>query len=593
MEALVLAILAVVVIALATAIAPKLNIAGPLVLVLIGVGVGLLPFVNVPEIDPEWILVGVLPPLLYSAAVALPAIEFRRDFGPIAGLSFLLVLVSSIVLGFFFVLVIPGLNLALAVALGAILSPTDAVATSIVKRLGVSGRVVTMLEGESLLNDATALVLLRTMVAAAAAATAGAAAEDGVGVGFIPAFAWGVLVAVVIGAIVGYLNLRLRSLIGHSAANTAIGFVIPFAAYLPTEELGGSGLVAAVVAGIVTGQGSARWFTPEQRMSDEHNWRTIELMLEGAVFLLMGLELKQIVEGNVENHDGLGTGIGIALGALAIILAVRAAYVSVMVWLQSRRARGKQRARLEQIGERIDELASGAGADPQMSGGRRALRRDPLSPDHPRTQRRIASMRARVARAMRDLNYYQASPLGWKHGVVIVWAGMRGVVTLAAAQTLPRDTLERELLVFIAFAVAVGSLMLQGFTLPWLVRVLHLTSPADTLLERAEQSELDDELRTAAVTAMTDPKLRRRDGNPFPDELIERVGSRLADPPDDDASTAARDALELRLVLIEAMRRRLNELSSGGEFSTPALRHALAELDADQLSLELRLGDQD
>ena len=92
---------------------------------------------------------------------------------------------------------------------------------------------------------------------------------------------------------------------------------------------------------------------------------------------------------------------------------------------------------------------------------------------------------------------------------------------------------------------------------------------------------------------MADPKLRRRDGKPFPEELIERVGSRLADPPDDDASTAARDALELRLVLIEAMRRRLNELSSGGEFSTPALRHALAELDADQLSLELRLGDQD
>jgi NhaP-type Na+/H+ or K+/H+ antiporter len=204
MEYLLVAILAVVVIALGTAIAPKLNVAGPLVLVLVGVGVGLLPFVEIPEIDPEWILVGVLPPLLYSAAVALPAIEFRRDFGPIAGLSFLLVILSSIVLAVFFVLVIPGLNPAIAVALGAILSPTDAVATSIVKRLGVSRRVVTMLEGESLLNDATALVLLRTMVAAAAVATGGAAAEDGVGVGFLPAFAWGVLIAVVVGGIVGY-----------------------------------------------------------------------------------------------------------------------------------------------------------------------------------------------------------------------------------------------------------------------------------------------------------------------------------------------------------------------------------------------------
>ena len=98
MEALIVVIVAVVVIALATAIAPKLGIAGPLILVLVGGAVSLLPFVEVPEIDPEWILVGVLPPLLYSAAVALPAIEFRRDFGPIAGLSFLLVIVSSVVL---------------------------------------------------------------------------------------------------------------------------------------------------------------------------------------------------------------------------------------------------------------------------------------------------------------------------------------------------------------------------------------------------------------------------------------------------------------------------------------------------------------
>ncbi|MCW3492797.1 cation:proton antiporter [Microbacterium sp. SSM24] len=592
MEMLVLAILGIVVIALATAVAPKINIAGPLILVLIGIGVGLLPFVSVPQVNPDFILVGVLPPLLYSAAVALPAIEFRRDFGPIAGLSFLLVIISSIVIAGFLILMIPGLNPAIAVAVGAILSPTDAVATSIVKRLGVSGRVVTMLEGESLLNDATALVLLRTMVATAAIATAGSATEDAeVGVGFLPAFAWGVLVAVVVGAIVGYLNLRLRSLIGHSAANTAIGFVIPFVAYVPTEELGGSGLVAAVVAGIVTGQGSARWFTPEQRMSDEHNWRTIEVMLEGAVFLLMGLELKEIVTSNIEEHNGLGTGIGVAAGALGILLVVRAAYVAVLVWAQSRRARDRQRKRLEQIGERIDQMAAGD-TMPERRRGRRGGRGRELSTDDPRSQRVIASGRSRVARALRDLNYYQASPLGWKHGAVIVWAGMRGVVTLAAAQTLPSNTPERGLLVFVAFAVAVGSLMLQGFTLPWLVRMLRLKPAGDSPLDRAEQTDLDERLREAAASALADPGLRRRDGRPFPEELVEFVGTKLLDPPDDETTAAARDALELRLVLIEAMRRRLNELSSGGAFSTAALRHALAELDADQLSLELRLDDE-
>lgn len=589
MELLILAILGVLVIALATAVAPKLNIAGPLILVLIGIGVGLLPFVSVPQINPEFILVGVLPPLLYSAAVALPAIEFRRDFRPIAGLSFVLVILSSVLLGLFLMVAIPGLDLAIAVALGAILSPTDAVATSIVKRLGVSGRVVTMLEGESLLNDATALVLLRTMIATAAIATADSATEDAeVGVGFLPAFAWGVLVALVVGAVVGYLNLRLRSLIGHSAANTAVGFVIPFVAYIPTEELGGSGLVAAVVAGIVTGQGSARWFTPEQRMSDEHNWRTIELMLEGAVFLIMGLELKEIVTGNVERHNGIGTGLMIAAGALAILLIVRAAYVAVLVAAQGRRARGRRRERLEQIGERIDEIS----ASPTLP-TRRGRRSEERSTDDPRARRRLASMRNRVARSLSDIDYYQASPLGWKHGAVIVWAGMRGVVTLAAAQTLPRETPERELLIFIAFSVAVGSLMLQGFTLPWVVRMLRLQSSGDSPLDRAEQSELDDRLREAAASALFDPALRRRDGHPFPEELVTRAGSRLIDPPDDETTAAARDLLELRLVLIDAMRRRLNELSSGGEFSTAALRHALAELDADQLSLELRLDDEE
>jgi CPA1 family monovalent cation:H+ antiporter len=612
-EVLIVVIVAIVVIALATAVAPKLGIAGPLILLLIGGAVSLLPFVQIPEINPDWILVGVLPPLLYSAAVALPAIEFRRDFGPIAGLSFLLVILSSIVLGVFFIAVIPGIHPAIAVALGAILSPTDAVATSIVKRLGVSRRVVTMLEGESLLNDATALVLLRTMIASVAVATT-VAGDTSVGVGFLPAFAWGVLVAVVVGAIIGFLNLRLRALIKNSAANTAVGFVVPFIAYIPTEELGGSGLVAAVVAGIVTGQGAARWFTPEQRRSDEHNWQTIELVLEGAVFLVMGLELRDIVTQNVQDHNGLGTGLGIAAGALAIIIAVRAGYVSFLVWLQSRRARGRQRSRLEAMSARIDEIASGgavrSGAEaergtdaaasrdtaarPTASRRRRRNRRDEVSMDSPRAQRRLSSMRERVSRALSDLDYYQASPLGWKHGAIIVWAGMRGVVTLAAAQTLPRDdTSDRALLVFIAFAVAVGSLMLQGFTLPWLVGVLRLERSGDDSLDKAEQSALDDELRDAAVAALSSPALRRRDGTEFTDDLVEVVGSRMVDPPDETDTLPTRDLLELRLAMIEAMRARLNQLSSGGGYSTPALRHALAELDADQLSLELRLDDED
>ena len=200
-------------------------------------------------------------------------------------------------------------------------------------------------------------------------------------------------------------------------------------------------------------------------------------------------------------------------------------------------------------------------------------------------------MRSRIARSLSDLDYYQASPLGGKHGTVIVWAGMRGVVTLAAAQTLPRDTVERPLLIFVAFAVAAGSLMLQGFTLPWLVRALRFEHASDETLDRAEQESLAEELRNAAAARVTGSGLLRQDGTPFPPEFIDRIGARLFQPPDEEASASAQDVLQLRLALIDAMRARLNALSSGGAYSTAALRKALAELDADQLSLELRLDD--
>ncbi|MFE1646427.1 cation:proton antiporter [Microbacterium sp. P01] len=610
LDPLIVVILGVIVVALTSAIAPRLGIAGPLMLVAIGAIVSLLPFIPEVKLDPEIILVGVLPPLLYSAAVSLPAIEFRRDFRPIAGLSVLLVLVSAVVLGGFFYLVIPTLGLPLAIGLGAILSPTDAVATSIAKRVGLSGRVITMLEGESLLNDATSLVLLRTAVAAFVAGSV----SWGEAIG---SFVWGIVIAIVIGAVIGALNLRVRLWVSHSAANTALSFAVPFVAYLPTEALGGSGLVAAVVAGIVTGQGAARFFTPEQRMSDELNWRTVELVLEGSVFLLMGLELEDIVTQNQRDHQGIGHALWLAAAALGIILLVRAAYVSVLIRLQSRRARDKERENLEAFKERItraDAMPGAPSSAPRpprpapptrelsererarmvrrrrrmMTGGRRRLLREPE-----RRERWLARMRTRITRSLADIDYYQASPLGWRHGTIIVWGGMRGVVTLAAAQTLPRDTPERPLLVFVAFLVAVGSLMIQGFTLPGVAKRVGLVGAGETGLSDEEEDALDDELQEAAASALASAQLTRRDGSEFPPALIERVAERLTRSENDETSTLAADMSELRLAMLGAMRARLNDLSSDGIYSTAALRHALAELDADEISLRLRLGGDD
>jgi CPA1 family monovalent cation:H+ antiporter len=567
-------LVAVIAIAVVTAWAQRLGVAGPLLLVALGLLVGLLPFVHL-EVEPEWILAGVLPPLLYSSAVNLPAIEFRRDFAAISGLAVLLVVVSSVVLGLFFWAAIPSVGLPLGIALGAIVSPTDAVATSIAKRLGIAPRVVTMLEGESLLNDATALVLLRTAIVAIAGSFSIWAA--------IGAFLWGILIAVVVGAIVGALLVKLRAVVRNSAASTAIGFTVPFLAYLPTEELHGSGLVAAVVAGLIAGQSAPRFFTPEQRMSDRMTWHTVELVLEGGIFLLMGLELRDIVRNNLLQHEGLWTPIWVALVALMIVIATRAGYVAWMVWQQGRRADRMNREAVERIGRTIDRYASG---DADALGGR-----TPRGSSK-RRERTVRGWQSRVGRMLNDIDYYQSTRLGWKHGTVIVWGGMRGAVTLAAAQTLTdaQTNHHRALLVFIAFLVAIVSLMAQGFSLPWVVRKLHMDA-GDPAADDEEHSRLESALWDAGQRALTKPDLTDRAGRPFPPEVLSRMQRRAMVRSEDSDGSAFRTMGELRFVVLDAQRTALAELARGGEYSSAELRRALNELDAEQLSLKVRLGE--
>lgn len=542
-EVLVFVIIAVFVIVFASSLSQRTGIAGPLILVAVGVGVSLIPGVAAVSVPPELILVGVLPPLLFSAAVSAPAIEFRRDLAAIGGLSVLLVIVSAVVLGLFFFWAIPGLGFPLAVALGAILSPTDAVATSIVRRLGVPRRVVTVLEGESLLNDATALVLLRTAIVAAAS-----------GFSFLTtlgSFAWAVLSAIVVGAVAGWLALRLRAWTTSATANTALGLTIPYIAYLPTEALGGSGLVAAVVAGVVCGQGSVRWLTPEQRISDKITWRTIAFLLEGAVFLLMGLELWGIVESNLEAEEGLLAGITIAAVALVILIAVRAAYVFPMMHVHAARVTRSMRRRLS---------ADGGGSRRRTAGRMRA-----------------------------DIEYFDASPLTWKHNAMIVWAGMRGAVTLAAAQTLPPDVPSRDLLVFIAFLVAAGSLLLQGMTLPVLARLLGLRAAGASGPPRDEIRSIDEQLRDAAQAAIDGGTLQRRGRTPFSAAISSLPTAGFVAPLDPRGGADSPEVLEFQLALIAVMRERLHELGRSGRHSTTALRYVLDELDAFEISVKLHL----
>ena len=331
-----------------------------------------------------------------------------------------------------------------------------------------------MLEGESLLNDATSLVLLRTVIAAIAVATACRPAKSAES-GFSP-FVWGVLIAVVVGGARRLLALRVRALVATRPRTPRSASSCRSSPTCRPSSWAAPASSPPWSPGIVTGQGAARWFTPEQRLSDELNWRTVELMLEGAVFLVMGLQLKEIVRRRTSRTTkDSGTGMARARPRSAIILVVaRRLRRAPRLAAGPARPAAAARRRLESLQQaaRRDRGATDGprdrdgrrrGPDPTPSAGQRRL--DVDAPDH-----------ASRVRGAGDLDYYQASPLGWKHGTVIVWAGMRGVVTLAAAQTLPEAPrpgaagLRR-------VPVAVGSLMLQGFTLPWLVRLLRLERP--------------------------------------------------------------------------------------------------------------------
>jgi len=557
-------VLAVVGIVAVTQLAPRVGVAAPLLLVLLGVLVSFVPGAPSIEIEPEWILAGILPPLLYSSAVSMPGMDFRRDFGAIGGLSVVLVVISAVVLGVFFSKALD-LGLAEGIALGAVVSPTDAVATSITRRLGVSPRLVTVLEGESLLNDASALVLLRSAIAA----TAGAVSLWGV----FGDFVYAVLVAAVIGVLVGVLNLRVRSAIPDAAATTAISFVAPFVAFLPAERLGASGLVAAVVAGLVTGQGAPRFLRPQDRIAEEANWGTVELLLEGVVFLVMGYELQGLVT-DVQGDEGTALpALGFGAAAIALTLLVRALYVAPLIWSLVKRAADSDRMK-DRLAQMSGSLASG---DAQG----------------PRVERRRQQWAQRVTRGLADIHYLKSRPLRAPEGVVLVWAGMRGAVTLAAAQSLPAGTERRSLLVLIAFVVAAGSLLVQGGTLPWVVRRLGVGSSGPAP-DEPERAQLIQAMSEASLALLDDPGLARHDGSPYDARVVEGMRRASRRRSADDAAeepTAIGDQIrELQLAIIKAQRETLLRARSDGTFSSGALNGALAVLDADQISAELKGG---
>jgi len=538
-----------------------LGIATPLILVAVGGALSYLP--GAPEIplEPEWILVLVLPPLLYSAAVNVPLIDFRRNLTPIAGLGILAVIVSALVTGAVLYWLIPDLGFPAALALGAVISPTDAVAaTSIAKRLGLPHRLVTVLEGESLINDASALVLLKTAIAAIGGTLSlwGAVGH----------FGWAVAGGLLVGGALGLVSVWVRSRVTDELLGTALSFIVPFLAYLGAEQLGGSGVIAVVVAGLTIGHQSARRFTARSRLSERMNWRTIQFMLENGVFLLMGYQLHIHLAAVVADYgtEGLWWTLGVGLLMVGVLLVARVAFVAPMLgWMRLRDRRSLER------GERL--LAKGD------AWRERAGEWGPRGPE-------------RVDRVLRrrgaDLEFLRREGLGWRGGAVLASAGMRGVVTVAAVQALPASVPYRSELILIAVVVAIVTLALGGLTLPIVIRALGL-QPADAAALETERDELIEEIKAVTLDALRNPTLV--DGaEPFDDKVIEQVGREAAAlgraveeqfaPADDPAHDQLR---RLRALVLEAQRAALLDARATGAYSSLTISAIQAVLDAEEL----------
>ena len=486
----------------------------PLVLVVVGIVLSFVPnFLNI-RLTPDLVLIGLLPPLLYAAAIRTSLVDFKANRRSILLLSVGLVAFTTVVVGYIAWWVAPGLSLAAGFAIGAVVAPPDAVAaTTVAKRVNMPRRIVSILEGESLLNDATALVALNTAVAALTASVSAPqitwdfAREAGGGL--------------LIGAAASMVLAFVRKQINDTVLDTSLSFAAPYVAFLPAQEIHASGVLAVVVTGLYLGHRAPQLQSASSRIAEQGNWRTVQFLLENTVFLLIGLQLRDIVNAVRDESVSWPT---VTLTCAAVLGATIAAR---MFWVFT-----------------------------------------------------VSAVMKRITMRV----------WGWRVNAVVGWSGMRGVVTLAAAFLLPTHTPQRALLTFAAFTVVAGSLLLQGLSLPWLVRRMRLRGPdpaedalqAAGLVDRASRAGLAvlDEVRTDDDPPEVVNQLQQR-ARSRSNQIWEQLGRSQ-----DELEPPAAAYRRLRLEMLSAERSSILEARDSGLYDDEVLRAALSAIDTEESLLD-------
>jgi CPA1 family monovalent cation:H+ antiporter len=498
----------------------------PILLVLGGLVLGFVPGVPPAELPPDLVLVLFLPPLLYQAAFFSSPRDLRADARAITLLAVGLVLATMSAVAAVAHTLIGGLPWAAAFTLGAIVAPTDPLAaTAIARRLGVPRRLVTVLEGESLVNDASALVAYRLAVAAV---VAGSFSLWGAGLQFVGRGIGGVA----IGLAVGWLIAEARRRIEDPVVEIVLSVVTGYAAYLPAELMGASGVLAAVTAGLYVGWRAPELASPSTRLLGFSFWEVLVYLLNAVLFVLVGLQLHPILTG--VSGSSAAVLLGQAALVSAVVIAVR------IVW-----------------GFSVPYLV-------------RALDRRPAQ---------------------------RARRVGARERLVASWSGMRGAVSLAAALALPLETStgqpfpQRNLIIFVTFGVIFATLVLQGLSLPWLIRRLGLhrddseaqeelrgrLRATDAALTRLEELAVQEWTREDTVQRMRGLyQFRRR-----------RLKARAGYLDDDGAQDRSLAYQRLVRELLEAQRREIVRLRNQGQISNEVMHRIERDLDLEDSRLEI------
>ncbi|WP_436736485.1 Na+/H+ antiporter [Streptomyces sp. BBFR102] len=430
----------------------RLGLPAPVLMTLGGIVLALLPFVPNVNVPPEYILPLVLPPLLYAAVQRTSWRQFTANYRPILLLAVALVFVTTAAVAGVAGAIVPGLPLAAAVALGALVAPPDPVAaTAVAGQLGLPRRLVSVLEGEGLFNDVTAIVLYHVAIAAALTGSfswGGAVAQ----------FFLSAAVAVAVGLALGWVSKKIMSMLGDATLQTGLTLLVPFASYILAEELHGSGVLAVLTTALLLAGTALDADDVLGRITGQTFWHVVDTLVTGIAFGLIGLELHTVIRA-AEGREGQMIGWGVAI--VAVVVGVRLLWLLPTTWL------------------------------------------------------------AQKMHGLPDEN--EEIPTSWRETVVMWWSGMRGVASVALALAIPHTTDDgkpfpaRDEIIFIAFCVIMATLLVQGLTLPWLVRTLGVKADTDA------EHKLEHDLAVRAAKAAR----RRLKEIEATEELPEDISERL------------------------------------------------------------------